>query len=473
MVTSLADVAEVLNRSYPQEEQDKNSPAANIISPVVIPRRGGAFVLRLVVAGVLIVFGVIGWVVTSALGLIPGLGNLSAILFGPHFWLLVGAYLIFILWRNSFVMVPDGSQALITRFGKLEATAGPGRTWLLNPWKRVSYIVNITKEYPYNAPIRQAPTASRVSASVDLFLQFRIEDPAEFIFTLGGAKGFSEKLQNAVSEVTRGLIYEQRAENIYDLVGENTQSLLETLNNQFLPAVRFVNANITHAEPADQAYRMDLAAPEIVRVAKEAYTYQYELDLRKEQDEGELNKELASLRETLSEIRAEIAKYQAQIDTAREKEVNRANAYAHRLLIEAESEANANAALLEAQALDVRAASSAFFPEVLEFRFQEDILDKLEAVAAKLPQIINIGSSDPDALDFMAIARQMLGVPEGKLYTDEEMRAIRARVDEIVVRINERSRQIHGMPEAEKEVAALIQRDEPQKEVETQEGGGE
>jgi hypothetical protein len=214
MVSSLADVAEVLNRSYPQEEQDKSTPAANIISPVVIPRRGGGFVIRLVVAGLLIALGLVGWVVTSALGQIPGFGNLSAILFGPHFWLLVGGYLIFTLWRNSFVMVPDGSQALITRFGKLEATAGPGRTWLLNPWKRVSYIVNITKEYPYNAPIRQAPTASRVSASVDLFLQFRIEDPAEFIFTLGGAKGFSEKLQNAVSEVTRGLIYEQRAENI-------------------------------------------------------------------------------------------------------------------------------------------------------------------------------------------------------------------------------------------------------------------
>src|SRR5690606_36974157 len=173
--------------------------------------------------------------------------------------------------------------------------------------------------------------------------------------------------------------------------GESTQDLLATLNNQFLPGVRFVNANITHAEPADQGYRMDLAAAEIVRVAKEAYTYQYELDLRKEQDEGELNKELASLRETLSEIRAEIAKYQAQIDTAREKEINRANAYAHRIRIEAESEAKANAALLEAQALDVRAAGSAFFPEVLEFRFQEDILNRIESIAARLPQIVHVG----------------------------------------------------------------------------------
>jgi hypothetical protein len=253
------------------------------------------------------------------------------------------------------------------------------------------------------------------------------------------------------------LIYEQRAENIYDLVGESTHALLTTLNNQFLPAVRFVNANITHAEPADQAYRMDLAAAEIVRVAKEAYTYQYELDLRKEQDEGELNKELASLRETLSEIRAEIAKYQAQIDTAREKEVNRANAYATRLLIEAESEAKANAALLEAQALDVRAAGSAFFPEVLEFRYQEDILDRLESIATQMPQIVRIGANDGDAIDFLAIARQMLGVPSSTLYTDEDMQAIRERVDAIVGRISARSRQISGMVEAEKAVVTLAQ----------------
>jgi hypothetical protein len=92
-------------------------------------------------------------------------------------------------------------------------------------------------------------------------------------------------------------------------VGETTQSLVEALNSQFLPAVRFVNANITHAEPSSQEYRMDLAAAEVVRVAKEAYTYEYELKLRKEQDEGDLNKELASLREELSGIRADIAKF--------------------------------------------------------------------------------------------------------------------------------------------------------------------
>jgi regulator of protease activity HflC (stomatin/prohibitin superfamily) len=320
---------------------------------------------------------------------------------------------------------------------------------LIHPLKRVGYIVNVVKEYPYNAPIRQAPTQGRVDASVDLFLQFRIENPSDFIFVLGGAQGFSEKLHNAISEVTRALIYEQKAEDIYDLVGENTQSLLDTLNRQFLPAVRFVNANITHAEPSNQEYRMDLAAPEIVRVAKEAYTYEYELNLRKEQDEGELNKELASLRETLSEIRAEIATYQAQIDTAKEKAINRANAYARQLLIEAESEAKANAALLEAQSLDIRALNSARYPEILEYRFLQESLNRIEAVAYKLPQVINIGPADENKIDFMAIARQMLGATGQSLYTPEDLQAIQDKMSEIVTRIKERSQEIEDLGDEE------------------------
>ena len=273
-------------------------------------------------------------------------------------------------------------------------------------------------------------------------MQFRIEEPAEFIFTVGGVKGFSDKLENAISEVTRALIYEQRAEDIYDLVGESTQKFLDSLNEQFLPAVRFTNANITHAEPSSQEYRMDLAAPEMVRVAKEAYTYEYELRLRKEQDEGELRGELASLRETRSAISAEIATYQAQIDTARERETNRANASARERMVEAESTANANASLLEAQALDIRAVSSAAAPEILEYRFQQDVLEKLAGVADSLPQVVQIGAGGEEAVDFLEISRRMIGTGDEPLFTPEDMQAIRDRMEEIQARIRDRAREI-------------------------------
>lgn len=443
MAVSMNDAAETLNRSFLRREE--TGQFINVISPVVVPkstRSYGWIFGFLFWAG----FGLVGFfaaVLASELPVLGALfGNVSWTLFGPHYWLLLLAYVGFSWWKNSYVMIPDGCKALITRFGKLEKIAAPGFVWLPSPWTNVSYIVNTTKEYPYNAPIREAPTAGRVNASVDLFLQFRIEDPSEFIFTLGSVHGFSEKLQNAVSEVTRALIYEQKAENIYDMVGESTQSVLDTLNRQFLPAVRFVNANITHAEPSSQQYRMDLAAPEMVRVAKEAYTYQYELKLRKEQDEGAFEKELASLRETLSEIRAEIARYQAQMDTAREKEFNRANAYARQLLVEAESAARANAALLEAQALDIRAMSSAYFPEILDYRFQQAILDRIEAVAEQMPQVVYSGAGDGSDIDFMAVARQMLGIHDQSLYSEADVQVIRSRMNDILARVKERSNEI-------------------------------
>lgn len=453
---SLPEAAEVLNRSFPG--QDSGGQFINAISPVVIPNRQSLF-WRLMPIGMMIVFLFLGGVVTLAVGFagVP----LGLAVLGPHLWILLFLLAVVSWWRQSVVSVPDGCRAVVTRFGRLEEIADSGRKLLFNPWKQVSYIVNTTREYPYNAPIREAPTSGRVNASVDLFLQFRIEDPAEFIFTVGGVKGFSDKLENAISEVTRALIYEQRADDIYDLIGESTQKFVESLNDQFLPAVRFTNANITHAEPSSREYRMDLAAPEMVRVAKEAYTYQYELRLRKEQDEGDLNKEMASLRETLSAISAEIATYQAQIDTARERETNRANARAKERMVEAESTANANAALLEAQALDIRAVSSAAAPEILEYRFQQDVLDRLESVAEKLPQVVQMGAADgEDAVDFLKIARRMIGVGADSLFTDEDMQAIRDRMSDIQGRIETRAREIESL--------STVNAAEPEKEVQAQ-----
>lgn len=443
----LSEAAEIANRSYP--ERGATGGVVNVVYPVVLPDRQSLF-WRLLPIGMIVVFALIA-VLSLGLGAIPGVGGLALAVAGPHLWLLLVVLSLFVWWRQSVVMVPDGCKALITRFGRLENTAEPGRVLLFNPWKQVGYIVNTVREYPYNAPIREAPTSGRVNASVDLFLQFRIEEPAEFMFTLGGVKGFSDKMENAISEVTRALIYEQDASDIYDLVGEDTEKFIDSMNEQFLPAVRFTNANITHAEPSSKEYRMDLASPEMVRVAKEAYTYQYELRLRKEQDEGELNKELAELRKTLSEIGAEIAAYQAQMDTARERETNRAEARARQRMVEAESEANANAALLEAQALDIRAVSSAGAPEILEYRFQQRVLDRLESVAERLPQVVQIGSggNGDGEVDFLKLARRMIGTGDEPLYSASDMEELRERITEIEGRIEERQREIDQLATAE------------------------
>ncbi|MEV4100523.1 SPFH domain-containing protein [Nonomuraea sp. NPDC049649] len=423
---SLNEAGEIVNRSFSEN-------GMHVISPVVIPKSGIAKV-------------VVPLVILVGLGLIGALANVipnTDVFFGPHYWVVLVLAAAFLWWRRSVVMVPEGCKALITQFGKLVQIADPGRVTLLNPWKRVSYIVNTTREYPFNAPISEAPTQQGVKASVDLFLQFRIENPAEFIFVLGSVSGFQSKLQNAISEVTRSLIYAQRAEEIYDLVGESTVGMLDSLNQQFLPAVRLTDVNITHAEPSSQEYRMDLAAPEMVRVAKEAYTYEYELNLRKEQNEGDLVKELAGLQETLSGIEAEIAGYQARMDTALERATHQATAQARQRLVEAESEAKANSALLEAQALDIRALSAAEAPEILDYRFQQDMLDKLESIATRLPQVVHVGE-DTD-IDFLNLAKQLVGSKEAALFTPEDMAAIRVRLQQIGSRVASREAEIDAL----------------------------
>lgn len=429
---SLDDAAERLSRS--RFEMSPTGPV-HVITPMVMPR--GRKAQALLPLAALILLGIIG-----SLSLLPF--GLSFAVFGLHYWLLVVVAFAFLWWRQGMVMVPEGCTALITRFGKVEAEVGPGRVNLWNPWKRVGYIVNTTREYPFNAPIRQAPTRSGVQASVDLFLQFRIANAREFVFVLGAVNGFQDKLNNAISETTRSLIYEQEAAGIYDMVGENTSKLLEQLNTQFAPAVELTTANITHAEPSAQEYRMDLAAPEMVRVAKEAYTYEYELNLRKEQNDGDLNKDLASLNEQLSAIQAEIARYQAQMDTALERETNRAEALARQRFVESESTANANAAVLEAQALDIRAMSAAKAPEILDYRYQRDVLDKLESLSSSLPQIVRVGD-DAEGVDYLAVARQLVGGANSQLFTPEDIEAIQGRHDKVAERVAGRADRIQEL----------------------------
>ena len=200
---------------------------------------------------------------------------------------------------------------------------------------------------------------------------------------------------------------------------------------------------------------MDLAAPEMIRVAKEAYTYDYELSLKKEQNEGDLNKDLASLNENLSAIQADIARYQAQMDTALERETNRAEAVARQRFVESESEANANAALLEAQALDIRALSAALAPEILDYRYQQDMLDKMEAVSDSLPQIVRVGE-ESEGVDYLQIARQLVGGQDQQLFSAEDMEAIRSRQADISERVSTREAEIADLLQAPEETDVEI-----------------
>ena len=70
---------------------------------------------------------------------------------------------------------------------------------------------------------------------------------------------------------------------------------------------------------------------------------------------------------------------------------------------------------------------------------------QLEAVAARLPQIVSLGAATEHEFDFTALARRMLGVGEQALFSEQDMQAIRERVEEISARIAQREREIEAL----------------------------
>jgi hypothetical protein len=81
----------------------------------------------------------------------------------------------------------------------------------------------------------------------------------------------------------------------------------------------------------------------------------------------------------------------------------------------------------------------------LEYRFQQDVLERLAGVADRLPQVIQIGKDGSEALDFLEISRRMIGTGGEPLFTEEDMQAIRDRMEEIQARIRERTREIESL----------------------------
>lgn len=95
-------------------------------------------------------------------------------------------------------------------------------------------------------------------------------------------------------------------------------------------------------------------------------------------------------------------------------------------------------------------------PEILEYRYQQQILDTLEEVADHLPRLVRIGgpgagTGDGAAgVDFLALAREMVGEHGTELFSEADMAAVRARLEEVSARIAEREPEIQALREAER-----------------------
>ncbi len=181
-------------------------------------------------------------------------------------------------WRSSIIEIEEGTVGVLTKFGAISGSGlPPGRHYLWHPWARVAYVVDVTTEIPYAAPVLSSPTHENVPLkSIEFFLRFRIVDAVRFVQTIG-AGNFDLVLSNSVQDAIRQRSRQVRTERAYDLRGSDVKDMQELLNRQLTRyGVQIMGCNIPDVQLPDQ-YREHLSTRE--RTSKELSAYEKEWEL--------------------------------------------------------------------------------------------------------------------------------------------------------------------------------------------------
>ncbi len=368
--------------------------------PVVIPRdsRGMKwlgllwFALWAVLTGIVAAVSGPGWV--STLGFV--LGVLAIVLAGL-WW-----------WRSSIIEIEEGTVGVLTKFGAISGPGlPPGRHYLWHPWSRVDYVVDVTTEIPYTAPVLSSPTHENVPLkSIEFFLKFRIVDAIRFVQTIG-AGNFDLVLSNSVQDAIRQRSRQVRTERAYDLRGSDVADMQALLNRQLTRyGVQLMGCNIPDVQLPTQ-YQQHISTRE--RVAKELVAYEKEWELTRKRRVDTLLMDI----ERSKKVRdARIVEVSAALNTARKDvaqmlEEQETEAQRVKYEIETRGRTNLVAAQGEAKAQQQLATAYRDNRAVLEYELARRRLDVGAQLAESAPRPV-IMHTDGDGSDTSALSTLMM-----------------------------------------------------------------
>jgi regulator of protease activity HflC (stomatin/prohibitin superfamily) len=319
-------------------------------------------------------------------------------------------------WRSSIVEIEEGTIGVLTTFGAITGPGlSPGRHYLWHPWKRVAYVVDVTTEIPYSAPVLSSPTHENVPLkSIEFFLRFRILDAIRFVQTIG-AGNFDLVLSNSVQDAIRQRSRQVRTERAYDLRGSDVKDMQDLLNRQLTPyGVQIIGCNIPDVQLPEE-YREHLSTRE--RVAKELVAYEKEWELARKRRIDTLLMEIERSKKVrdakIVEVNAALNK--ARQDVAQMLEERETEAQKIRYEIETRARTNLVAAQGEAKAREQLATAYKDNRAVLGYELARRRLDvgALLADAAPRPVIVRTDSSggaDTSALSTLLLAQLLPGL---------------------------------------------------------------
>lgn len=313
-------------------------------------------------------------------------------------------------WRSSIVEIEEGTVGVLTRFGAISGPGlSPGRHYLWHPWARVAYVVDITTEIPYTAPVLSSPTHENVPLkSIEFFLRFRIVDAIRFVQTIG-AGNFDLVLSNSVQDAIRQRSRQVRTEQAYDLRGSDVKDMQDILNRQLTRyGVQIMGCNIPDVQLPD-TYREHLATRE--RVAKELVAYEKEWDLTRKRRIDTLLMEMERSKKVrdakVVEVQASLNK--ARKDVAQMLEERETEAQKIRYEIETRARTNLVAAQGEAKAQEQLATAYRDNRAVLGYELARRRLDVGASLAEHAPRPVIVhtdsGAGDNSPLSTLLMAQ--------------------------------------------------------------------
>ncbi len=394
--SSFSRIKEVAT-AWDQLQQMLRSGDRGYLVPVVIPRDRRGF-------GWLGLLGVVVYLLGMALNV--NAGWIRGFLFAASAVLTLIALLWF--WRQAIIEIEQGTTGILSRFGAVVGTLGPGRHFLWWPWLKIDAIVDTSTEFPYTAPVLASPTRENIPLkSIEFFLKFRIEDPLRFVRHIG-ASNFDVVLSNVVQDAIRRRSRLVETERAYDLRGSDVDDMQEYLNRRMEAyGVRVTGANIPDVQLPDQ-YQQNLATRE--RVAKElaAYEKQWELTRRQRIDTLLMEIERAKKERDARMVEARAAVNKAREDIAQMLQEQELEAEKIRWDIEARGRATLNAAENEAKALQHLGNTYRDNRALWQYQLARRRLQVAQKLAMHAPRPLlmsSTGQQDSSALSTLLLAQ--------------------------------------------------------------------
>ncbi|MGO1583059.1 MAG: SPFH domain-containing protein [Actinomycetaceae bacterium] len=334
-------------------------------------------------------------------------------------WLWVAGALVVALavvwwWRSSIIEIEEGTVGVRSRFGAItSAPLSPGRHYLWHPWTRVDYVVDVSTEIPYTAPVLACPTAESVPLrSIEFFLKFRIHDAIQFVRTIG-AGNFDLVLSNAVQDAIRQRSRLVRTEEAHDLRGSDVADMQALLNRQLARyGVQIMGCNIPDVRLPEQ-YQQHIATRE--RVSKELQAYEKEWDLTRKRRIDTLLMDI----ERSKKVRdAKVVEVNASLNEARKNvaqmlEEQETEAQKVKWQIETKGRTNLVAAQGEARAQEQLATSYRDNRAVLGYELARRRLEVGSELTAHAPRPVIVHTdgtgADTSALSTLLLAQLLPG----------------------------------------------------------------